>query len=348
MRIQESTFQRNKAVLNRDYYRAMIQLLNQRGIKEDAIPSHLKPSEDDDRISPLQFRDLILISMELSGDPSLGFYFGRSWDVATLGVFGQAISSSSTLGEALVHLLRYYAFSGVSMRVDLHADGPDFIVTLEHLYGEETPADVVRFFVESTFSSWDMVARTLVDEDFACKAVYLPYPQPAYVELYKEMFDGEIHFDSDHSQLRIAKDIFNIPLPSANDTLHEFSQGYSENQLIDVVRRMRSLPGCIKHLLQNTHGSFPTLDDMAGCLHISPRSLCRRLREEETSYQALLNEVRRERAIDYLCHKQWSVEKVASHLGFSDASNFRRAFKQWTGMTPAAMRSQYKIEQDAV
>ena len=90
--------------------------------------------------------------------------------------------------------------------------------------------------------------------------------------------------------------------------------------------------------LDKLEGQYPGLDQMASMLHLSTRTYRRRLQDESTSFQTLLDSVRRKHATQLLRHPEMSVDRVAQHLGFSDASNFRRAFTQWTGESPAQWR----------
>jgi AraC-like DNA-binding protein len=85
---------------------------------------------------------------------------------------------------------------------------------------------------------------------------------------------------------------------------------------------------------QDTHSA----EDLAPLLNLSPRSLHRQLKEEGTSLQVLKDEVRRERAIELLQRTRKPVKQVAESAGFQNEKSFIRAFKQWTGQTPAAFR----------
>jgi len=84
---------------------------------------------------------------------------------------------------------------------------------------------------------------------------------------------------------------------------------------------------------------LPTLADVARQLHLSERTLRRRLGDSAVSYQALLDNVRKNRAIELLGNTALSIEQVALEVGFSDAHNFRRAFKRWTRSSPSDLRT---------
>ncbi len=339
MRIQETTFKRSKPVLTRDYPLLLQKVVKQLGGDTSQLyDKNIDTLDRNDRVAPVEFMKSISRAIDLTGEPHLGLYFGRHWDVATMGVFGQAACSSQTVGDALRQLIKYYGFSGLSLRIDIQRSGIEYLVNFDPLYGDEMPEDVKRFMVEAILSSTMMIVGMLTKGAKLFKAIGMPFVDDGHCKVYEEFFGCPVYFEKDDCEVLFDHNVYEAVLHRGNDTLSHFNQDYTDHLLIDVVRKMRSLPGCIRQLLQNTHGQFPTLEDMANCLHLSPRTLCRRLSEHDTSYQALLNEVRKQRALEYLTGRRWSVEKVANQLGFSDASNFRRAFKQWTGLTPGAVR----------
>ena len=97
----------------------------------------------------------------------------------------------------------------------------------------------------------------------------------------------------------------------------------------------------VRRLLLARPGDFPTLPSAARALHTSGRSLRRHLADLGTSYQEVLDEVRKRLALQYLGTTQLPLYEIAFLLGFSDPSNFRRAFKTWTGKTPGDYRREH-------
>ncbi len=95
-------------------------------------------------------------------------------------------------------------------------------------------------------------------------------------------------------------------------------------------------------LAKRLKGGSPPLGEVASALAMSARNLQRALREEDTSYQALLDHARRELALGHLATPAGSAAEVAFLLGFADASAFTRAFRRWTGSTPGAWRAQQR------
>ena len=94
----------------------------------------------------------------------------------------------------------------------------------------------------------------------------------------------------------------------------------------------------IRKYLLATPGRFPPFEEAADHLHVSPRTLRRRLDEEGTNYQRIVHELRRQLAETYLRDSMLSIAEIADMLGYNDVSNFRRAFLSWTGRSPAAYR----------
>lgn len=81
-----------------------------------------------------------------------------------------------------------------------------------------------------------------------------------------------------------------------------------------------------------------TIDEIAGLLDIAPRTLAKKLANGGTTFQKVLNEVRRYKALSYIKNEEMTICAIAAELGFSDTSNFRRAFKTWTGKPPSYFR----------
>ena len=95
----------------------------------------------------------------------------------------------------------------------------------------------------------------------------------------------------------------------------------------------------VRQALLAKPGVFPGLREIAAELHVSPPTLIRRLKQGETSYNAILEDVRRTLAVDYLRHTGMNIAHIAWRLGYQDPSNFGRAFRGWIGVSPGNYRS---------
>ncbi len=97
----------------------------------------------------------------------------------------------------------------------------------------------------------------------------------------------------------------------------------------------------VHRLLKEAEPNYPKLDEVASRLHLSSRTFKRRLQAEGTTFQAILDRVRMHQARQLLSGSRQSVDAIASALGYSDASNFSRAFRRCEGMTPARYRREH-------
>lgn len=170
--------------------------------------------------------------------------------------------------------------------------------------------------------------------------VTLRQPAPAYRARYAEVFGCPIGFDQPDDSIAFRAEDLELPLLSVNADLHGLLVGAADAQLerigageadslrLRVVQAMRRL----------LHSDEPTLAAVAGELHLSERTLQRRLAEQQSSFTDLLDAVRHESALAYLREQRISVGEVGYLLGFSTPSSFFRAFKRWTGTTPQGWR----------
>ena len=142
------------------------------------------------------------------------------------------------------------------------------------------------------------------------------------------------------TEVLVPPEVLALPLLKADPALAEFF----ERHALALLERFGSDAGIAQRLraslTEELPRGLPTLESAAAALAMSTRTLRRRLQDEGTSFQAVLDEVRCELAKRYLAGPRLAVGEVAFLLGFCEPSTFHRAFKRWTGMTPQAFRRQ--------
>ena len=167
--------------------------------------------------------------------------------------------------------------------------------------------------------------------------VDFPFEKPSYFDRFAD-FAPEVRFDQPVTQLIFDAAYLDLPLTMADPVSRQIAYTELERSLgalgdadADVVPRVRKL-------VLRPEGGIRSLEDVAGELGVSPRTLKRRLAGAGVTYSDLLEEERREMAFLLLRTPESSIDAVAERLGYSDPSNFRRAFQRWTGLSPAAYR----------
>jgi len=130
-----------------------------------------------------------------------------------------------------------------------------------------------------------------------------------------------------------------LPVVSADPHLSDILVHYCEETLASRKRARGSFRVRVENVIAPLlpHGK-PRTSDVAGKLHLSPRTLARRLADEDLSFASVLEEMRRDLAMCYLEDAKLSISQVAWLLGFQEASAFTHAFRRWTGRTPSEMR----------
>lgn len=163
-------------------------------------------------------------------------------------------------------------------------------------------------------------------------------PAPADVEPYRQVFQAPLRFGAEHYALRFSRADMDTPLPTANESLAQLHDRFAGEYLA------RFTGSRVTHLARQVLCRLlpqgePKREVVASALHLSQRTLQRRLQEEGTSFQQLLDDTRRELAEQYLAQPNLTLLEIAYLLGFADPSNFFRAFRRWFDATPGEYRA---------
>ena len=148
-----------------------------------------------------------------------------------------------------------------------------------------------------------------------------------------------ITFNSHSNQLRFDKQYLTLPMVLANSVARRLAEQKCEEQL-KAVDDIDSIVAKVRRCLQSDPDSIPTMDEVSERLHMTSRTLRRQLQSFGTSFQDLLSDIRKTRAVQLLQNTDKSVDDIAFELGYSDPSNFGRAFKKWTGKSPSCIRKE--------
>jgi AraC-like DNA-binding protein len=161
--------------------------------------------------------------------------------------------------------------------------------------------------------------------------------QPHHAEL-AALFDGSIEHDAPCNALVVPAELLQLPL-EGDPHLQRLARGQLDAQLQALPIEPRSLLDQVRaRLAARLHGDA-SLERIAHDLSLNARTLQRQLEAEHSSFQQLLDEARHAQAIKLLHDPALRVDAVAARLGYADATSFRRAFRRWTGLTPARYRA---------
>jgi AraC-like DNA-binding protein len=274
-----------------------------------------------------------------TGDENFGLHLGEAFNLATFGIVGYVLLNCQTLGEALEKLSRYTRLFSQGAQIHISvSEGIAFCdcIVVENLknYLLEEP----RYAIDSTFASLLTATQELTGKSLRLYSVWFQYPQPASRLEYDRIFQTEQRFSMPMNRLIFDANSLKWSILSKNANLLTLFEQHAETMLEQMNRANGYTQQVVQVMMQQLKGELPTIDAVAQQLAMSVRQLQRELQTEETSFQQLLDETRRELALRYLKNLSTPIHDIAFLLGFSEPSAFHRAFKRWTGKTPRSYR----------
>jgi AraC-like DNA-binding protein len=287
-------------------------------------------SRPDARCPSNRIQKLWRLAAESSGDPQFGLRVGRLVRPGIFHALGLGIVSSTSVLSALKRIERYSSLVSTNGRfVLIQREG---LASLEARRTEHT-VEPIPEYVDATVVAVCRVLRLCAGPAATPLEVRLPDRRNAPTAAYREVLGCPVQFGSEHVAIVYDAEIAARPVLSGNSELAAEADKIAHRYIEGLIPE--STTGRVRALLMRAMPSGEIdQEEVARTLHQSPSTLQRRLREEGTSYQQLLDATRHELAIDYLREGRHSLVDITFLLGFSDQSNFTRAFRRWTGRTP--------------
>ncbi len=320
------------------YALILIDLAKSQGCDRDALLAGTQLAETGvsgmgARIRDEDFARLAGNALALTGDPALGLKLGLRLNLSAHAVLGQAFMTCRDLGQVMDLFLKYYHLLAPALELDYQVqDGRCTLTTLST--AEEIAPE---FSYELIYAAVLNTLRGLLNRPALHLTIEFPYPRPAHAAEYYAVFGDDVHFNSMRGRLSFPQALLATPLPSSNPALRALYEQECARLLADLEGDATVSDQTLR-LLRKLEGQYPQMPQIAAMLNFSPRTFRRRLEEENQSFQGLLDQVRAEHATRYLKNTRLPLSSIAYLVGFNDASNFRRAFRKWTGRTPRQVR----------
>lgn len=294
----------------------------------DGLPISYAALADPATRVPLKVCEAICLrAHELTGEPGLAFHLGIEMRVSSHGFLGFAAMTANTARDAIELACRFAGTRTSAIGLALFVEGDTASIVIE----ERTPLGAIRELavLALILGFWQLgrqLTGTMLDGVGECA-----FPTPAYVT--KLPLGGRLRFDQPVHRMVFASSILDLPLTTADTVASQLAKEMCERELSKLPI---GLAGAIRIRLN----ANPTagLDDVAKQLHTSTRTLKRKLADEGTTFTLIRDDVRKQRALLLLDDRRLAVGEIATKLGYTELPNFTRAFRKWTGMTPAAYR----------
>ena len=280
------------------------------------------------------------LAVEQTGDPALGLAVASQVTPLTFHALGYSLVASATLKEAFERITRYFRIVTDAGEFLFGPEGDGYRLRIHTPDDQSQPAPEA---IDAFMSVFLRMCRAAIGREFSPLSLSLRRPAPANSEGFQRVFRCPIQFDAPANELRFPRAELERPLEGANAELARHNDEIVVRYLATFDKqnlRAQVRAALIKQLPLGE----PSAERIASALHLSLRSLQRKLAAEDSSYDDLLNDTRRELALSYARDPSYSVSEATYLLGFSDTSSYSRAFKRWTGQSPSQFRQAVDVQ----
>ena len=346
MRDPFGLFQENISV---SYAHVLLEITEAYGIENQTVLNNTglvlsAMKHADAKMSAHQWSKLVVNALQLTGNHRLGIEYGLKLRPTSHGALGFAFLSCADVETALTLCQQYFCTRIQNFTPEWTVDQDFVYVYLDDVHpvrfgDEQQSAQLRSFLVEclifGAIHFLSLFSKELIEQS----EVFLDWEESNDYQCI-ELSKVKIHFSQKRNGLRFPKFFLNCKNKNADQVSFQQALLYCENDKWRLVKEnIRDLQKSIRsELLYNSSNGYPTLPMIAERLNMSERTLKRHLQAQGTTFLQILADVRFTEAKKMLQHKQYSIQDIASIVGYEEATNFIRAFKKTFGETPSQYR----------
>ncbi|MET0385542.1 MAG: AraC family transcriptional regulator [Polyangiales bacterium] len=294
----------------------------------------LEKLDPDERMPIATLHELLRGAIELTGDHDIGLKAAREIAPGDHGALEYSVRSAATWREACECVGRYMRLVNDDLQFSLRTEGDRAHIQLDS--SQVLPRTVADF----QSAAFHICARFLWPENVPVESeVYFVHPRPPNIEEYSTTFGGaSLRFEAPWNGFVVPLAYLDQPLESADPKLHALIRQHAEALLAELPRA-KTVTESVRELISKAlAGGPPTVQSIAQKLTMSPRTLSRRLEQENTTFKQVVEDMRQRMALRYVAFSDVPLAEIAYLLGFSQSAAFHRAFKRWTRQTPLEYR----------
>lgn len=320
--------------------RALLDACGRLGLNTDEILAAAQVDrtllkDPDGRMSNAQASALWRKAFELSNDPDLALHAVENLPPGAYRVLEFLTRNAPTVGDALLKVSKYFPLINSAVRLPIGL-GPRSVT-----FGVEAPSNpalITRPYAEYTLAAIYLRTRRAADDTYDLIRVEFSHPKPERIDEHERIFGCPVKFGAEACRLVIAREVWDSKRRGGDPELFEVLDAHAA-LLLGRLPDDASCAGRVREAIASElRGGDPRLGSIARRLAMSPRTLQRRLSDEGVVFNDALDEMRWTAARSYLSQRDIAATEVAYLLGFSSQSSFHRAFKRWSGRTPAQFR----------
>ena len=334
---------KQKASVSINLIRILLKYLTKCGIDYDVLCKDARIDaftlkDHEARISTKQFDIIWKEAVKRVDDINFGLHFGKEIANSYFGgnILFSMMTNSATVGNAMEIFCRYHTLMEDAI-LPIMKVGDDFAFLLWESIDQHF--EISRHISEAMLCAYVYIIRHIAENNSGLLEVRFKHTRPKDIREHNEIFLVPLLFDQPKNELVIEKNTLSLPIFLADPKLLETIEHLAKN-LLDRLYPTNIWTDRVVSLISKllSGGEKTDITTIASNLAVSARNLQNRLKEEKTSYQMILDEVRKEVALNYLNQKDVTICDIALLLGFSEQSAFNHAFKRWSGLTPGQYR----------
>lgn len=273
-----------------------------------------------------------------AGSRGLGYAYARALRVTLHGPLSLIALSSNNLLEVMQALERYFSLRAPAFHFSTEGSA-DFITIKVDYPGRNDP--LRPYIMELVLMGLVVMTTQILDRSQTGAEVRMRGAEPDYYAAVAAQLPVPVLYNQKEYAIRVPRDMMEAPLRLADANAAAMAREACERELqARQSSKEEVLTSRVRTVLAASNDRLPTLEEVADTLHVSTRTLKRRLQDEGRNFRALVDHVLRERATQMLQEEGLSVSEVAFRLGYNDVSNFSRAFRRWTGVSPSDFRKE--------
>jgi AraC-like DNA-binding protein len=321
---------------------ALVEVLSEQGIPLEASLSGtgLSPeslANPETRTSVRQYITVCNNALQLSKTPETPFRTGSRIPLSAYGMYGFALVCSPTIREVFQVAVKYHRLATPLLSLSWREEGDYASWILPMNPAITHPDSLMRFLIEQQLTQLCTHSRALADDCVPVRAS-LPYSAPAHTHLYRRYLGCQVRFNQPITELAYPRSILSAKPRMAHRLTSKILQETCD-RILGEVKTSTGVAGEVYQIIASTPGHSPSMESVARQLATTERTLNRKLHAEGTSFTQILDDVRCNLAKEYLRSTKLSTDDISELVGFSEAANFRHAFRRWTGSTPARFRN---------
>ncbi len=294
-------------------------------------------ADTDARIPRRLVGELIWNAIHRTGDVALGVHAGERSDSSDFGVMDHAVRASPDVRRAMLCIARYTRLQDDNVETHFVEEGERVVWQIRNAV---PPILRATNDFQVTVTVMNLLRRLGRGEPPL--EVHLRHTEATDAAEYARVFRAPVRLGMPHNGVVIPRFLLDQPLPSANPQVFSVFD-LMATRLLKELDRTDTTTERVRRLVASRIGRDGIgIVDIGAQLHMSEATLRRRLDEEGTTYKAIVDELRRELAAQYVAEPRVAIGEIAFLLGFSTQSAFGRAFRRWNGMSPLEHRLRLK------